>query len=101
MVEPQDWTHWHLTPRGWVPGAWARDEAADLSVPPPPDRVLTYEYFEYRSPENRVPVFREVWRGPDFAQLVDLLAQWGEAPRRLYVQRRSRTAHGAHQGRRG
>ena len=102
MADARDWTHWHLTPRGWLPGAWARDAAADLTVPPPSDRVLTSEYFEYRSPSaNRIPVLREVWRSSDFVTLVDLLGRWGEAPRRLYVQRASRTAHAAQEDQRG
>ena len=95
MAESRDWTHWHLTPRGWFPGAWARDERQDLTVAPPADRVLTYEYSEYQLPNSkRVPLVREVWRIEEFVRAVDLLAKWGEPPKRLYVPR-------ARDGRRG
>jgi hypothetical protein len=100
MAESRDWTHWHLTPRGWVPGAWARGDVQDLTVPPPPDRVLTFEYSEYELPNTRpVPLIREVWRAEDFLRAVDLLAEWGEAPRRLFVPRRRHRGSSQERGR--
>ena len=35
---------WHLTPSGWVPGDWsANDEPIEPKMPPPVDRIETWE----------------------------------------------------------
>jgi hypothetical protein len=87
MAESREWTEWHLTPRGWEHGAWQLDGPSDLKVPPPANRVLTYEYEEeISSPFSGMSIsHREIWRGSNAAWIEELLAKWGAAPRKLYI----------------
>lgn len=87
MAESREWTHWHLTPRGWERGAWKLDGPSDTSIPPPSDRVLSYEYKEeMTSPFSGLAVYHhEIWRGDDEKQIEQLLARYGSAPKQLFI----------------
>lgn len=42
----QEWTEWHLTPKGWVKGSYKVDFKDTITLDPPKDRVLTRKYEE-------------------------------------------------------
>jgi hypothetical protein len=77
-----EWTEWHLTPRGWVRGSTRRDPKVIDDVEPPSDRALTKRYCEY-GVSSVEATQEELWRSPDAALVAGLLSQHGEAPRHL------------------
>ena len=87
MAESREWTNWHLTPRGWEHGSWQTDFHAQVSLPPPEDRVLTYEHREeMSSPYSRMVVTdRELWRSGNEERVTSLLEQYGPPPKEIYV----------------
>lgn len=75
-----EYTLWHLTPRGWEAGD-SRFHHGRRQKPKPPDAVLTIEYSE--PVQGRASV-DEVWRDSENQQAVeDLLKQYHECPHRL------------------
>ncbi len=49
MSASNEWTEWHLTPRGWEKGSTKIDFKGTTTKEPPEDRVITYCYSEYQS----------------------------------------------------
>jgi hypothetical protein len=69
MSASREWTEWHLTPDGWVAGAFKTDsDAAD--VPAPPNTVLSFCYEEYLAAmgESWQQTCQEIFRCPDSAK---------------------------------
>jgi len=85
MSASNEWTEWHLTPRGWERGSEKIDFSGPTDVAPPPDRVLTSTYHEYLSSvySSIDRYHKETWRGNDEALIKKLLAQFGEPPKEL------------------
>jgi hypothetical protein len=84
MSASNEWTQWHLTPRGWEAGAEKTDfNRTDRD--PPADRVLTVTYKEHVSSSFSAmdATVREEWRSPDAALVAALLNQFGPAPEHL------------------
>jgi hypothetical protein len=85
MAASNEWTEWHLTPRGWEEGSSRLDSVGITHVEPPPDRVLTCQYQELLSSPYagwEVNVTEE-WRSGDEALIQQLLSQYGQCPRHL------------------
>ncbi len=86
MSAMNEWTEWHLTPRGWERGTVKTDTPSSTTVaPPPPDRVLTCRFHEFLGAiggdvEHWV---EEVWAGPDRETVRALLDQHGSCPESL------------------
>ena len=85
MSYSNEWTEWHLTPRGWESGSERTDGPGVELKPEPPDRVLTYRWSEvqtsaygqmHRSLEKK-------WESADKELVAKLRAQFGEAPKHL------------------
>ncbi len=80
MAVSREWTEWHLTPAGWVSGSNRRAGEGNVWRDEPEDRIITFVYQE----QPQVTV-QESWRSkaaPE-SQIEQLLAQYGECPRRL------------------
>lgn len=85
MAASNEWTEWHLTPRGWKSGSELVDVGNLTAKDPPFDRVLTVKYREsvssmYSTTDRSS---EEIWRGADEAEVAQLLATLGPAPRCL------------------
>jgi hypothetical protein len=81
MSASNEWTQWHLTPRGWERGTehWDhRTEEREI----PPDRVLTVQIGErYPSVFSKPQQYSdEVWRLDDAAQVGKLFERFGYGP---------------------
>ena len=82
-----EWTDWHLTPGGWKAGSVQLDGQSRKTVKPPADRVLTCRFQDvtvspHRRPEKTVT---ELWHSRNEDLIEQLLARYGECPRRLQV----------------
>ncbi len=87
MVET-DWTEWHLTPVGWIPGVTHLVYGGTKgNVDPPADRRLTcaFEEFQENSPGSVKSFVTERWRSDTKEQVDALLRKYGECPRELHV----------------
>ncbi len=82
MAASNEWTEWHLTPKGWVSGSTRVDSVGVTSAAPPDDRVLTVSYREHLSSSySRLErLSTEKWRASDDALVQRLLARWGPPP---------------------
>ena len=85
MVASQEWTEWHLTPKGWVEGSSRIDLQNPTNVEPPSDRVLTYKYTEvlrsgYSEMEKSV---ERIWTSGNEVEITRLIEQYGQCPRQL------------------
>ncbi|HEY3821758.1 MAG TPA: hypothetical protein VGL81_31540 [Polyangiaceae bacterium] len=85
MAMSDEWTEWHLTPRGWERGSDQVDGGGGRRRDPPSDRVLTSRFHEYwGGVSSEVSRTNEVeWRGGDASLIETLLKQFGPAPERL------------------
>ncbi|MGO6998285.1 hypothetical protein [Rhizobium leguminosarum] len=84
MSASNEWTEWHLTPRGWERG----DEKTDFgrtSKPTPEDRVQTVEHREFLSSSySKLDVTNDIiWNSGDEKLIAALRAKFGDAPNRL------------------
>ena len=77
------WTLWHLTPRGWERG----DEKTDVemkTVQPPADRLMTCRFKEWLgsmgSPGSMDRRAIEEWRSHDRAAVEAALHEYGPCP---------------------
>jgi hypothetical protein len=84
MSASNEWTEWHITPRGWEEGTCKTDTALN-EVTPPEDRVLTMKYCEFLSSRfSKADIgAEELWRGSDSSTTQSLLAQFGPCPNHL------------------
>lgn len=85
MSASNEWTEWHLTPRGWERGTEQIDFGDPQVKETPTDRVLSFKYREYMgSMYSRTErTCAEIWRGSDETSIAGLLVKFGTAPRRL------------------
>ena len=85
MSLSDEWTEYHLTPRGWETGTMKMDFSAREDRPRPSDAVLTICHREQQSSSfSKVDkTTTEVWRSNDETQLTELLKMFGKAPRGL------------------
>jgi hypothetical protein len=80
MAMGEEWTEWHLTPRGWERGNERHDAVSPVKRQTPADTVLTVRYYDYLRGGNQL---KESWRSQDAATVARLLKEHGEAPRHL------------------
>jgi len=86
MSASNEWTEWHLTPRGWKGGTEKIDvEGIRETVPPPADRVLTCRYYEtlpstFSEWDRGV---KQMWSTSDKKLIDELLEKFGSCPERL------------------
>lgn len=83
MSFSEEWADWHLTPRGWETGSQRIDGSGTEMRDPPLDRVATYRWNESDSPRNSQRWSSTTWESCDHALIAELLAEHGEAPKRL------------------
>jgi len=82
MSFSNEWTEWHLTPRGWETGSERTDGPGVTFKENPADRVLTYRYQE----EQTSPYAKmhkggsKSWESDDKQAVEDLLKKFGPAP---------------------
>lgn len=82
-----EWTEWHLTPRGWEPGKSSLDfQPVRGPDKPPKDRVLSVQYNEHMgSAVSKVSKLKnEIWRSPDASAINSLLKEFGECPEQIH-----------------
>lgn len=85
MSASDEWTEWHLTPRGWEAGTKLRDHGFIANDPRPADAVLTERY------EEEMPYWggrwirdvSRVWGCEDAERIQALLQEHGPCPRKL------------------
>ncbi|QHG70168.1 hypothetical protein [Ensifer adhaerens] len=84
MSASNEWTEWHLTPRGWEEGDSKTDFAFN-SKAAPADAVQTVKNREYLSSSfSKLEKTSEIqWSSDDKALIAELLAKFGEAPHHL------------------
>ncbi len=85
MALRNEWTEWHLTPRGWERGATRVQGKGNTWTVEPEDRALSFVYKEVEtsaSPEVRKSA-EETWRSKTATNVNDLLRQYGTCPERL------------------
>ena len=80
MAMGEEWTEWHLTPRGWERGSERHDGVSPVRRETPADTALTMRYHDYLGAPNAL---KERWRSQDAATVERLLAQYGQAPESL------------------
>lgn len=81
MSASNEWTEYHLTPRGWETGTEKTDFAWDEKKRPA-DAVQTVKVKDYLSSVfSKMEHSRDVtWEHPDKQGVAKLLKQFGEAP---------------------
>jgi hypothetical protein len=86
MSLENEWTKWHLTPRGWERGSFRRDSENEVIVPAPADRVMTCVFKEHQScfHAKLERTVREEWRCPDQTQVDALLKKFGKYPEQYH-----------------
>jgi hypothetical protein len=81
MSLSNEWTDWHLTPRGWEAGT-CKFDFGRTKKETPKDRVLTSRYSEQMSSAFSpiVSSVDEVWRDNDTKRVEQLLKKFGPCP---------------------
>lgn len=87
MSASDEWTEWHLTPRGWERGSEKRDFSGVKSSPAPDGSVAVYRYRETLGALG-VLSSAQHWayhvRGDESAPVVvDLMNRYGPCPTEL------------------
>lgn len=85
MSLSNEWTEWHLTPRGWERGDEKTDFGPVQTKPNPPDRVQTYRYREklthhYASSDRGASC---IWSGGEPGEISRLVGIYGSCPQEL------------------
>lgn len=85
MSASNEWTEWHLTPRGWERGSEKIDFGEARIKAAPSDCVLSLRYREYMSSVHSKTdrSCAEIWRSNNENSISELITKFGEAPRRL------------------
>ena len=85
MSLSNEYTEWHLTPRGWESGTEKVDFGATTEKPAPPDRVKTCTYREKQSSSfsKMQRWVEENWECEDKTAVQALLAKYGPCPNHL------------------
>jgi len=76
LPSAKEWTEWHLTLRGWVPGMGASDQAETF----PEDRVLTYQCLMTQDSaySNTRCSLKLVWCCNDHDLIKELIHKYGD-----------------------
>ena len=84
MSASNEWTEWHLTPRGWERGT-EKEDFRRVDRDPPPDRVLTVTNQEYMgSTFSAMQKSSSItWESKDKGAIAKLKMQFGEPPTSL------------------
>jgi len=85
MSASNEWTEWHLTPRGWERGTEKLDFGGTTDRKIPKDRVLTKKYRE-KSSSIYSPQEKElntIWSSNDNIRIQNLTKKFGECPKSL------------------
>jgi hypothetical protein len=84
MSASNEWTEWHLTPRGWERGT-EKEDFRRIDREPPADRVQTVLYRERLSSSfSSLDVSLDVeWECANKAMIEALTQQFGPAPKHL------------------
>ncbi|QCI13342.1 hypothetical protein E6B08_19100 [Pseudomonas putida] len=85
MAASNEWTEWHLTPRGWERGTEREDFKPTVNRDAPADCVMTCKHSEVMS-SSFSPVKstdHTIWKHSDEQLLSSLLEQYGPAPKHL------------------
>lgn len=92
MANSDEWTEWHLTPHGWMPGCEKYDPEQFIIRSTPIDRVLSCKYAEYIPARSMFKTrgIRELWHCSNQQAIAELLEEFGPCPRFLW--RRSQQA---------
>lgn len=79
MSASNEWSEYHLTPRGWEAGSEKLDFGGVTSAPTPEDRVITIREHEYISSSfGPMEMWSAVvWTSADSARVSDLQSQYG------------------------
>ncbi|MFY9074325.1 hypothetical protein OZZ08_05110 [Malaciobacter mytili] len=82
MSASNEWTEWHLTPRGWEKGSSKIDFQGTTTKDAPVDRVITYCYSEYQSSGfgGVDKGSKIIWSSEDTEQIDTLTSKYGECP---------------------
>lgn len=85
MSASNEWTEWHLTPKGWVRGSEKEDFGGIKTIPRPESCVMTALHREYLSSSfSRLDKTDEiVWTSENQSAVEALLDQHGPAPKYL------------------
>lgn len=80
-----EWTEWHLTPRGWERGSERTDSKGLMDRGAPSDSMMTSKYAEVMTSPFSPPKqsTHTIWRHSDDNQIASLLDRFGPAPDRL------------------
>lgn len=84
MSASNEWTEWHLTPRGWEPGT-EKTDFSRIDREPPLDRVLTIRWREYLGHHYGIATHfhEEIWRSIENDLVNNLLAKFDSMPQSL------------------
>ncbi|MGE8451793.1 MAG: hypothetical protein ACN6OP_14445 [Pseudomonadales bacterium] len=84
MAASNEWTDWHLTPKGWERGT-EKDDFNRVDRDPPSDRVLSSRFSEYAgSVHSTIERTSSVtWSCKDSALINALLEKFGQPPEHL------------------
>jgi len=82
MSASNEWTEYHLTPRGWETGSVKFDFNPVKVRERPSDAVLTLKYYEYMgSSFSRMDKGHEiVWRSSDEKRIAEFETKFGSVP---------------------
>ena len=85
MALRNEWTEWHLTPRGWEKGATRVQGKGNNWTAEPEDRVLSFVYKEVESPSSPEvnKSLEETWHSKKDKVVDELLKQYGNCPEKL------------------
>jgi hypothetical protein len=85
MSFSNEWTEWHLTPRGWESGSERVDGQGLSAKDPPPDRVLTYRWSEVQTSGfgKMHRTLDKKWESEDADAIKALLGKFGQPPNSL------------------
>jgi hypothetical protein len=85
MSASDEWTEYHLTPRGWEMGSDRVDGQGTTLKDPPADRVVTVRWREYLgSVYGKMKKYHEdVWESDDKAAIGELRRKFGDPPAEL------------------
>lgn len=81
MPSSNEWTHWHLTPRGWERGSTRTDHDGITERPDPEGAVMLCIYFEEISSPYSMAIEKKLeirWTSDDVGTVAALLAKYGE-----------------------
>jgi hypothetical protein len=84
MSASNEWTEWHLTPKGWVRGT-EKEDFRIINRDPPEDRVKSVVYKQFLSSiySKMEETHRTDWVSKDGDSIAKFKAEFGPAPDHL------------------